>query len=167
MAHAHDTDAGIISALISNSLHRQKWAAQILRAHLHETMQKADNKPTIAIWGLAYKENTHSIKNSPSIATIAELPDMRILVHDPAVSADVVNHVDITAIDSPLERLDEADALMILTPWPHYRELLPAQIARQLKGRLLIDPYSVLDRKAAIAAELRYFTLGVAPEIET
>ena len=37
--------------------------------------------------GLAYKENTHSIKNSPSLATIAALPDAKLVLHDPVVNA--------------------------------------------------------------------------------
>ena len=45
---------------------------------------------TVAVWGLAYKENTASIKNSPSLATIAALPDARLVLHDPVVNASVV-----------------------------------------------------------------------------
>ena len=53
-----------------------------------------------------------------------------------------------------------ADALMILTPWPEYRAIAPEEIARWLKGRIVLDPYAVLAAEAAFAAGLRYYTLG-------
>ena len=49
---------------------------------------------------------------------------------------------------------------MILTPWSDYREIKPAEIARNLKGRIVLDPYAVLDVDAAAAAGLHYYTLG-------
>jgi UDPglucose 6-dehydrogenase len=49
---------------------------------------------------------------------------------------------------------------MILTPWPDYRRIAPVEIARSLRGRIVLDPYAVLDRKAAEAAGLVYYTLG-------
>ena len=56
-----------------------------------------------------------------------------------------------------------ADALMILTPWPQYRSIPPSQIAKVLRGRIVLDPYGVLDHKAAAAAGLDLFTLGKPP----
>jgi UDPglucose 6-dehydrogenase len=153
-----DTDAGIIRALLNNSRHRLGWATRTLReafpaggAHL-------------AIWGLAYKENTHSVRNSPSLATLSGLPDMSLAVHDPVVSASVVEHPKVAAADTPLAALKGAQGLLILTPWPDYRVISVSDIAKGLEGRLVLDPYRVLDRKAALAAGLDYRTLGVSED---
>ena len=40
--------------------------------------------------------------------------------------------------------------------------IAPAEIARSLRGRIVLDPYAVLDRKAAETAGLVYYTLGRA-----
>ena len=53
-----------------------------------------------------------------------------------------------------------ADALMILTPWQHYREISPAEIAQALSGNIVLDPYAVLDAADAADAGLAYYTLG-------
>jgi UDPglucose 6-dehydrogenase len=142
------TDAGVVKAWVANSQHRRGWAARKIREVL------LDGKPgaTVAVWGLAYKENTHSVKNSPSLATIAQLQGAALRLHDPVVPGS-------TAKD-PLEVARGADALMILTPWPQYGEVAPAQIAAAMRGRLVLDPYGVLDPKAAAAAGLRIHTLG-------
>ena len=49
---------------------------------------------------------------------------------------------------------------MILTPWPLYRSIAPVDIAQRLAGRIVLDPYSVLDPDQAVAVRLRYYTLG-------
>ena len=70
LAAAHNTDAGIVRAWQANSRHRRDWAVRTIRAALLD----AEPDAVVAVWGLAYKENTHSVKNSPSLATIAQLP---------------------------------------------------------------------------------------------
>ena len=59
----------------------------------------------------------------------------------------------------PIEAARGADALMILTPWPQYRAIAPADIAAAMKGRIVLDPYGVLDRAKARAAGLDLHTL--------
>jgi UDPglucose 6-dehydrogenase len=156
LAREHGTDATIVRAWLANSRHRRDWAAQKIRRAL------LDKKPDaiIGIWGLAYKENTHSVKNSPSLATIAQLSGVRIRAHDPWVPQAAVADLPITRAQHPMDAVRGADALMILTPWPQYRDIAPEQIAAALNGRIVIDPYSVLDLRATEAAGLAHYTLG-------
>ena len=156
LADAHRTDAGIVRAWQGNSRHRRDWAARTIRRVLLHGKPDA----TVAIWGLAYKENTHSVKNSPSLATIQQIGDVRLRVHDPVVPVSDAAHPRAEGFDDPLRALEGADALMILTPWPQYRALLPADIAARLAGRIVLDPYAVLDGDAARAAGLIHHTLG-------
>jgi UDPglucose 6-dehydrogenase len=155
----HGTDTTVVAAWKSNSLHRRDWAARTIKRLLIEKHPCA----TIAVWGLAYKENTHSVKNSPSLATIAQLSGTRLRLHDPVVAASAAAHANSEGCASEIEALFGADALMILTPWPQYRSVSPEQIAKAMKGRLVLDPYRVLDAKAVIDAGLDYRTLGMAP----
>jgi UDPglucose 6-dehydrogenase len=156
LAVANGTDAGIVEAFVSNSRHRRDWAAEII----HRTL--LDRKPgaTVAIWGLAYKENTSSVKNSASIATIAELNGAQIHVHDPVVAAAGIAAPNVKRFDDALAAATGADALMILTPWQHYRQVAPLEIAQALTGKIVLDPYAVLDADAVAEAGLAYFTLG-------
>ena len=159
LADACGTDAGIVRAWLANSAHRRDWAARTIRAAL------LDRKPdaVVAVWGLAYKENTHSVKNSPSLATIALLSDARLRVHDPVVPPSVVTHPHAVGCSDPLEAAKTAEALMILTPWPQYRAIAPERLGKVMQGRLVLDPYGVLDADDAAAAGLQYHTLGRPP----
>jgi UDPglucose 6-dehydrogenase len=159
LSERHGTDAGIVRAWLANSRHCRDWALRTLR----ETVLAKKPDPLVAVWGLAYKENTDSIRNSPSIATLQQLPRVRFVVHDPVVPAESVGHSRAVAAPHPLAALRGADALMILTPWPQYRTIAAADVAATLPGRLVIDPYRVLDPDAAEAAGLTYYTLGMPP----
>jgi UDPglucose 6-dehydrogenase len=153
----HGTDTAVVEAFLGNSRRRRDWAASTLKSTL--LREKAD--PVVAVWGLAYKENTHSIKNSPALATISQLPPgVTVRVHDPVVPASAAGHPRAEGCPEPLEAARGADALMILTPWPQYRAIAPSEVARSMAGRLLLDPYRVMDPEASEAAGLRYYTLG-------
>ena len=74
-----------------------------------------------------------------------------------------MQHAKAVVASDPLVALRGADALMILTPWPQYRAIRPAAIAAGMRGRVVLDPYAVLDADAAHAVGLRHYTLGRAP----
>jgi len=150
------SDASVVKAWISNSRHRKTWAARTIKRVLLADKPGA----LVAIWGLAYKENTHSIKNSPSLATIAELPGTRLRVHDPVVPAAAASHAKAEGSSTPLAAAKDADALMILTPWPEYRQIAAKEIAAAMRGKIVVDPYRVLDEGSAAAAGLKILTLG-------
>jgi UDPglucose 6-dehydrogenase len=156
LADSNGTDAGVIRACIANSRHRRDWAARVVRRLVLDRNPRA----VIAVWGLAYKENTDSVKNSPSIATIAQLGGTALRVHDPAVPGAAANTPTATAVSDPVDTARGADALMILTPWSHYREIPPERVAAAMRGRIVLDPYGVLDEKAAKGAGLQVHTLG-------
>jgi UDPglucose 6-dehydrogenase len=153
------SDAGVVKAWIANSQHRKSWAVTTIR----EAVLDQNPDATVAVWGLAYKENTASIKNSPSLATIAALPEARLVLHDPVVKVAAAQHAKAIAAPDPMSAVKDADALMILTPWPQYRAVRPETIATAMRGRVVLDPYAVLDRDAARAAGLQLYTLGRAP----
>jgi UDPglucose 6-dehydrogenase len=157
LAGQHGTDSRVVEAWLANSRHRRDWAVRTLRQHV---LAHGDD-PLVAVWGLAYKENTRSVKNSPSLATLAQLPEVRVRLHDPVVPASKAGHPRAQEAASALAAAQDADALMILTPWAEYREIPPGDIAAAMAGRTVLDPYRVLDSTAARSAGLCYHTLGM------
>ncbi len=155
-ADAHGTDAGVVRAWIANSRYRKDWALRLL----HETVIAAVKAPVIAVLGLAYKENTHSTKNSPAFALIESLGPFALRLHDPVVPASSAPHPSARGCATPLEACAGADAVLVMTPWDAYRALDPAAVAEAMRGRVVIDPYAVLDEAACRAAGLTYRRLG-------
>lgn len=152
------TDAGVVSAWLANSRHRREWCWQVLAQHILPL--KAD--PCVGVLGLAYKENTHSTKNSPSLALLARLEGRaKLRVHDPVVDAVIVPFAE--AADDPLGCAKGVDALVLATPWPEYRKLRVDDLARVMRGRALVDPYRLLPAREAAAAGFAYYALGMPP----
>jgi UDPglucose 6-dehydrogenase len=159
LAAATGCEASVIAACIANSHHRRDWALRVLYSEVLSHSRDA----LIGILGLAYKENTHSTKNSPSLALISALAPWRLKLYDPVVPASSATHPRAEGASSALAAVKGVDALAIMTPWPVFRDLKPADLARAMAGRTVLDPYRVLDARDVAAAGLDYFTLGAPP----
>jgi UDPglucose 6-dehydrogenase len=156
LSEAYGTEGGLITAALRNSRYRRDWPLRQLHARVLSRV--AD--PAIAVLGVTYKENTHSIKNSPAVALIEQLTGCRITVFDPVVRPSPQWHPRMTVADDALACCDHTDALVIMTPWPQFRSLPPSQLAQRMRGHIVIDPASVLDRAAAADAGLEHIVLG-------
>ena len=154
----YGTDAGLIKAFVANSKYRKDWALRTL----HELVLAKKPDAKLAVLGLAYKENTHSVKNSPSLALIRHLGPWPLTVFDPIVPASAAPHPNVTGAASALDAVKGADALAIMTPWPEFKKLDPAAIAKAMAGKIVLDPYRVLEPAKAKAAGLDHRLLGVA-----
>lgn len=160
LSENHKTDGGVISSWLNNSQRRKNWPFEILK----ETILTKNPEATIAVLGLAYKENTHSIKNSPALLLIEKLSNCKIKAYDPVVDVCVAgNHV--SGASSALDAANGVDAVAIMTPWPEFREISPSDLAATMNGRIIIDPYRMLNAEKVKSAGLDYFTLGKPPEL--
>ena len=157
LADRHGTDAGVVRAWLANSAHRKYWPLRTLQ---REVLSKLRD-PVIAVLGLAYKQDTHSTKNSPALALLEALKPFRVRVFDPVVPASAASHPRCHAAKSELEACEGADALVVLTPWAQFGKLDPREIAKRMRGKVVLDPYAVLKAADCRAAGLRYHTLGV------
>lgn len=154
LAERHGCDAGVVRAWVQNSSYRKDWVLRVL----HERVFPILRKPKIAVWGLAYKQDTHSTKNSPSLALLAHLGAFDVTVYDPEVKA--VAALELQYANSALEACFEADVLVIMTPWQEFRARKPSDILDHLRGKVVIDPYRVFDACECENAGLTYMTLG-------
>jgi UDPglucose 6-dehydrogenase len=82
-------------------------------------------------------------------------------VYDPIVAWNPLWHPNVEVLDSPLAALDGVDALMIMTPWPEFKSIAPIDIVRRLKGKIILDPYGLLDRKFFARNDFTVHTLGI------
>lgn len=151
------TDIGVVKAWLENSRHRKDWCWQIL----HEVVLKKNPKARIAVLGLAYKENTHSTKNAPSLALLSHLKEFDVGVYDPVVSPSIVPFAK--AFKNPISCANRADVLVIVTPWPEFKNIEMAELISVMAGRVLIDPYRMLDGNEAVSSGFSYYTLGMPP----
>ena len=157
LSHENGTEASVIRAFAANSAHRKNW---VLRT-LHENLLADRPGARVGVLGIAYKENTHSVKNSASVALIRMLGPCDVRVYDPVVPAETVACSWVTGARSALDAATDADGVAIMTPWPEFRSIDPGALASRMRGRLVVDPFRMLDPRAAMSAGLSLRTLGV------
>jgi len=151
----YKTDGGVVTSWIKNSRHRKDWAWATFKN------LGLDKKPEaqVAVLGLTYKENTHSLKNSPSLIFLKHLADRVVVAFDPAASPEATTP-NILRTNTALEAVKGADILAIMTPWPEFHLITPEILKQNMAGRIVIDPYRMLDGMALKAQGFIYATLG-------
>jgi len=156
MTEKHKTDGDIVRAWIANSRHRKGWPYRVLK----DLVLSKNSEAKVAILGLSYKENTNSIKNSPAIKLIEKLSEYQLSVFDPLVK-NIPDDNNISYAASALEAIHGADVLLVMTPWEEFKNISIAEIANELEGDVLIDPYHLFDNKDAQENSLKYASLGI------
>ena len=159
LSEIQNTDGGVICSWLNNSQRRKKWPYKILK----ETVLTHNPKATIAVLGMAYKENTDSTKNSPALLLIEQLSNCKIKAYDPVVDVNVAAP-RVSRAASALAAANGADAVAIMTPWPEFSGLSVDHLVQHMAGRVVIDPYRMLDGKALRAQGFTYATLGAPLE---
>ena len=157
LAHAHGTEAGVVEAWRINSAHRRQWALALL----HQEVLSRCEHPRIAVWGLAYKPHTASTTDSPAVDLLRSLHPFDVRVYDPCATLNgEAGAGALRQVPSALEACAGADALAIMTPWPEFSRV-PADVLRTaMRGRVIIDPFGVLDAASCNERGFRYARLG-------
>ena len=116
---------------------------------------------TIASWGLTFKANTDDLRDSPAIAILSALKDMgaTIRAYDP--SARGVEMLPwVQRCDSALEACDGADALAVLTEWPEFAAVAPADVSTRLNNAVVVDGRNVLNPQQWKSSGFQYRGVG-------
>jgi UDPglucose 6-dehydrogenase len=116
---------------------------------------------TIASWGLTFKANTDDLRDSPAIAILSTLKDMgaTIRAYDPAArGVEMLPWVQ--RCDSALEACDGADALAVLTEWPEFAAITPADVASRLSSAVVVDGRNVLNPQQWKSSGFQYRGVG-------
>lgn len=137
----------LVKSFLGQSYRKRHWLLQ----KVQEIFRTSQTR--IALLGLAYKPGTDSTINSPGIALLESLPHDNIVTHDP-----VVKHP--SCLPSAYACYTHADILIIATPWPEYQKIKIMDLQQQMRGRVIIDPYRVLNKDEAVLLGFEYHTLG-------
>jgi UDPglucose 6-dehydrogenase len=87
------------------------------------------------------------------------------VAHDPAVAGPRTAATgDVPCVTTPLEAARGADALIVLTEWPEFAAVDPAEVASTMSGRIVFDARNILDPAAFAALGLDLMSVGRARE---
>jgi UDPglucose 6-dehydrogenase len=145
------------SVIEVNELQKRRVIAK-LEKHLGSLVDKE-----IGLLGLAFKPNTDDMREASSLVLSARLyaAGARVRVYDPVAMAEargMIRGVDFR--DSAEAVVEGADAVVLVTEWPEFAELDLAEVARAMRGNVLIDGRNLFDPVAVRDAGLIYEGVG-------
>jgi UDPglucose 6-dehydrogenase len=141
----------------SNDRHRS-WAFRKLQMLLGDLQGRR-----IAIAGLTYTPNTDTLRRSAAVELCQQLLAAGAVVsaHDPAIKVlpEELNAVRLT--ETLANAIKEADAVVVCTEWPAFRQANWRNLVLAMQRKLVIDANRFLDRELAGIAGVEHVSVGV------
>jgi len=119
-----------------------------------------------AVWGLAFKPNTDDMREAPSRVIINGLlaRGATVSAYDP-VAMDEAKRLmakdrGVSFAKTPIDALEGADALIIVTEWKEFRSPDFAEIKSRLKEPVVIDGRNLYDPATMLEQGIEYLSIG-------
>lgn len=140
-AERHEALSLIPAIKQSNDLHRG-WAFRKLQSRLDDLRGK-----TIAVLGLVYTPNTDTLRRSAAVELCSQLLKSGCLVqaHDPAVKSLPAELSAVTLAPDLSSALRSADAAVVCTEWPQFRDAPWPELVRQMRHAVFVDANGFLE----------------------
>jgi UDPglucose 6-dehydrogenase len=165
LAERHGLPAHVFSGVAEGNDAHKRWSQrkllELLSADGESERPLADE--TVAVWGLTYKPGTDTLRRSSAVELCLWLDAQGATVraHDPAVASlphELGGKIELCP--NPLDAASGADALVICTAWPEYRDTSPELLAAAMGSPTVVDPSGLLAERLAGHADFRYARVG-------
>ncbi|WP_445381963.1 nucleotide sugar dehydrogenase [Robiginitalea sp. IMCC43444] len=158
--------------IILNDYQKRRFADKII-----STLYNTVSGKKIAIYGWAFKKDTNDTRESAAIYVADALLDERaeLTVYDPQVNPNRIyedldalgtrtpeeNRRLLTVVNSPLDAVEKAHAVAVLTEWDEFKSLNWNEIFnRMLKPSFVFDGRRILDAKQLTEIGFKNYTIG-------
>ncbi|MBX3650649.1 MAG: UDP-glucose/GDP-mannose dehydrogenase family protein [Burkholderiales bacterium] len=145
MARQARSELDILTAVAQVNDAQKQWASGVIAGRFGHRLQGR----RFAVWGLSFKPGTDDLREAPALAIITDLlaAGAQVCAHDPVAMPRARREwpqqwfesgaLHLSA--SPLDAVDGADALLLVTEWKPFRSPDFAEIGRRMRGRLIVD----------------------------
>jgi UDPglucose 6-dehydrogenase len=148
----------LLNAVIEvNELQKRRVVSKLQR-HLGELAGRR-----VALLGLAFKPNTDDMRGASSLVLAARLQaeGAHVRAFDPIAeeaARELMPQLDYAP--GALDAVVDADAVVLVTEWPEFMDLDWSEVARAMRGTIVIDGRNALDAEAIRASGLTYEGIG-------
>ena len=129
---------------------------------------------TFAVWGLAFKPNTDDMREAPSRVVIEALlrAGACVSAHDPVAAEEAQRVLRLDLADAPellkgisfarkpMEALEGADALVIVTEWKAYKSPNLSRLKTAMKTPVIFDGRNLYEPATMRGEGVTYFGIG-------
>jgi UDPglucose 6-dehydrogenase len=162
-ALAHIAEQNNVSPRILNSVmdvndFQRKRIMEKVKEELGELKGKR-----VALLGLAFKENTDDLRESPAIGIAEYLVKggADVYAYDPVAMDNAAKELPVVNyVNSAYDAAEGADAVVIATPWNEFKNLDMKRILDTLKTPILIDGRNMYDPELMKELGFKYRGVG-------
>ena len=159
LAGANGEKISVIPAIKqSNDLHRG-WALRRLQSRLGDLRGKK-----IAVLGLTYTTNTDTLRRSAAVELCQKLLEAgaKVAAFDPAVKS-LPRELGVISLAGDITgALKDADAAVVCTEWPQFRQADWAGIVPAMKQRVFVDANRFLEKELKSITGVEHLSVGRA-----
>jgi UDPglucose 6-dehydrogenase len=155
-ATAGETLAVIPAIKQSNDLHRG-WALHRLKSRLGDLHGRQ-----IALLGLVYTPGTDTLRRSSAIELCHALlaAGAQVRAFDPAVKQLPAEFSKVELSPDIAAAVRDADAVVVCTEWPHFRQADWPVLAATMRQRVFIDANRFLEKELLTVPAIEHLSVG-------
>ena len=167
LARDQSLSAEVVDGVAASNAEHRNWSRRALTRLFGG--DPGNGKPAladrrIAVWGLTYKPGTNTLRRSSALELCRWLAAERASVHayDPAISVLPAGEpAEIELATSPVVALEGAEALVVCTPWPEFRDIPADEVTGSMAQPVVLDPGGHLRDTLGQVRTVRYVRVGV------
>ncbi len=156
-------DAGYDFKILNSVMEINKSQKLKLFYRLKEYFGSLEGK-TIALWGLAFKPYTDDIREAPALYNIDALLEngAKVQAYDPEAMENVrkIYGDKVELFNDEYNALRGADALLIITEWPVFRQPEFSLMEKNLKQKVIFDGRNLYPVKQMEDMGFTYVSIG-------
>ncbi len=158
--------------ILNSVLNINEKQKTILVPKLREYFNGDLSGKTIAIWGLAFKPDTDDIREAPALYIIDELLKLgaNVKAYDPEAIPNVQNSIGdrIEYGEDEFQVLNNADALLLVTEWPVFRNPDFDAVKKYMKNPAIFDGRNIYNPDQMEEKGFYYVSIGrVTKKVES
>ncbi|AEA22419.1 nucleotide sugar dehydrogenase [Pseudonocardia dioxanivorans CB1190] len=153
---------GVDVPLVSAGIAANERQRDLMVAKIGEAVGTLDGA-RIGLLGLTFKAGTDDLRDSPALAVARLLSDAgaELTGYDPGCPAAVPGSTDdVHVVDDPMRAAKDADALVVLTEWPEFRQLDWTALGGVVGRRIVVDTRNLLDPDVVRRAGFSWIGVG-------
>jgi UDPglucose 6-dehydrogenase len=164
VADSADFEFRLLRATIDTNTRQQQRMVDKIRTMVTGKRSGSLSRRRLALFGLTFKAGTDDLRDSPALGVAALLKQAgaELVGYDPGV-AESGARIDgslLTVVDDPYVAAKDAEAIVILTEWPEFRQLDWQRLAGVSAGACVVDTRNLLDPDVLDRAELAWAGVG-------